>query len=338
MSMIQNLIKKAFGTSNESEAASFLASACNRMKAMPKDDIHAEVSQALKGVNFARAGEAPKAKAEPQPKAKTIYKDTPETLEKMRKLEAEAAQLRSNLAAADTQRLRELAQLRSTMAQAAPGASEKDVKRAWQEGHNEGWDTGWDAGYKSGCDTTPDSSAEEIAWRDEVIANLEKACDAWESASKLQDLTDANYEKELEECNATIQRLGNEIEGAGFTLKKARDALEESNEEVTRLGRIIDRQAGEKKALQEQIANLERSITSQKKQTQDYNRSYSAAMNQAESYKYQLDAAQKEIETLTAANEELKEDSSYYSKMCGYLQIEIDGLKKRGVFGALFGS
>ncbi|MCX8985122.1 coiled-coil domain-containing protein [Citrobacter portucalensis] len=72
MSKIAPLIKQAFGTSNAHEAASFLASACNRMKGMDKPAITREVEAALKGVNFARTGE-------PAAATKTIYKDTPET-------------------------------------------------------------------------------------------------------------------------------------------------------------------------------------------------------------------------------------------------------------------
>lgn len=72
MSKIAPLIKQAFGTSNAHEAASFLASACNRMKGMDKPAITREVEAALKGVNFGRTGE-------PAAAAKTVYKDTPET-------------------------------------------------------------------------------------------------------------------------------------------------------------------------------------------------------------------------------------------------------------------
>lgn len=75
MSKIAPLIKQAFGTSNAHEAASFLASACNRMKGMDKPAITREVEAALKGVNFARTGEPAAAAAA----TKTIYKDTPET-------------------------------------------------------------------------------------------------------------------------------------------------------------------------------------------------------------------------------------------------------------------
>ncbi|WP_455424494.1 hypothetical protein [Dryocola sp. LX212] len=54
MSMIQNLIKKAFGTVNVNEAASFLASACNRMKNSSRAEILHEIEQALTGVNLQR--------------------------------------------------------------------------------------------------------------------------------------------------------------------------------------------------------------------------------------------------------------------------------------------
>lgn len=52
--MIQNLIKKAFGTENVNEAASFLASACNRMKHLSKAEILREAELALTGVNLQR--------------------------------------------------------------------------------------------------------------------------------------------------------------------------------------------------------------------------------------------------------------------------------------------
>jgi len=81
MSKIAPLIKQAFGTSNAHEAASFLASACNRMKGWEKSQITVEVEAALKGVNFDRTAEQPK--AEPKTKTKTIYKDTPETLNRL---------------------------------------------------------------------------------------------------------------------------------------------------------------------------------------------------------------------------------------------------------------
>lgn len=76
MSKIAPLIKQAFGTSNAHEAASFLASAINRMKGWEKSQISKEVEAALAGVNFGRTAEAPNAAAG---KTKTIYKDTPET-------------------------------------------------------------------------------------------------------------------------------------------------------------------------------------------------------------------------------------------------------------------
>lgn len=71
MSKIAPLIKQAFGTSNANEAASFLASAINRMKGWEKSQITIEVETALN-----RTAEQPK--AEPKTKTKTIYKDTPE--------------------------------------------------------------------------------------------------------------------------------------------------------------------------------------------------------------------------------------------------------------------
>lgn len=70
MSVIQSLIKQAFGTGNSNEAASFLASACNRMKAMDKTTIAREVESALKGVSFGRT-DADKAKV------KTVLKTPP---------------------------------------------------------------------------------------------------------------------------------------------------------------------------------------------------------------------------------------------------------------------
>ena len=91
MSMIQSLIKQAFGTSNANEAASFLASACNRMKSMSKPQITHEVETALKGVNFSRGGEQASAKP------KTVYKDTKATLKKLADLENLIAELQREL-------------------------------------------------------------------------------------------------------------------------------------------------------------------------------------------------------------------------------------------------
>ncbi|CAM3971300.1 hypothetical protein RABR111495_21500 [Rahnella bruchi] len=96
MSVIQSLIKQAFGTGNSNEAATFLASACNRMKAMDKTSIAREVESALRGVSFSRA-EADKAKV------KTIYKDTAVTLDKLASLEKQVRSLTHELAVARNQ-------------------------------------------------------------------------------------------------------------------------------------------------------------------------------------------------------------------------------------------
>ena len=96
MSVIQSLIKQAFGTGNSNEAATFLASACNRMKAMDKMSISREVESALRGVSFSRA-EADKAKV------KTVYKDTAVTLEKLASLEKQVRSLTHELAVARNQ-------------------------------------------------------------------------------------------------------------------------------------------------------------------------------------------------------------------------------------------
>ena len=96
MSVIQSLIKQAFGTGNSNEAATFLASACNRMKAMDKTSIAREVESALKGVSFSRA-ETDKTKV------KTVYKDTAVTLEKLASLEKQVRSLTNELAVARTQ-------------------------------------------------------------------------------------------------------------------------------------------------------------------------------------------------------------------------------------------
>ncbi|MFU2319137.1 hypothetical protein [Rahnella sp. PCH160] len=91
MSVIQSLIKQAFGTGNSNEAASFLASACNRMKAMDKTTIAREVENALKGVSFGRS-DADKAKV------KTVFKDTAVTLERLASLEKQVRSLTHELA------------------------------------------------------------------------------------------------------------------------------------------------------------------------------------------------------------------------------------------------
>lgn len=103
MSKIASLIKQAFGTSNPHEAASFLASAINRMKGWEKSQISTEVEAALAGINFSRTADEPKATT---PKTKTVYKDTAETLRSL----AEYKRLTEVLQ-------RELAGLRATHAE-----------------------------------------------------------------------------------------------------------------------------------------------------------------------------------------------------------------------------
>ncbi|MCT4717155.1 hypothetical protein MUA01_19565 [Enterobacteriaceae bacterium H18W14] len=126
MSMIQNLIKKAFGTVNSNEAASFLASACNRMKNSSKAEIQFEIEQALCGVNLNRLGshdvgvlarlkaaeaEAMQLRAElraavGKSKTKTLYQDNPETLRRLAEVQSELAAARLNtVPPAELQRL-----------------------------------------------------------------------------------------------------------------------------------------------------------------------------------------------------------------------------------------
>lgn len=126
MSMIQNLIKKAFGTVNSNEAASFLASACNRMKNSTKTEIQSEIEQALREVNLNRIGshdegllarlkaaeaEAIQLRAElktlaGENKTKTIYQDNPETLRRLAQAQSELAAVRLNtVPQAEIQRL-----------------------------------------------------------------------------------------------------------------------------------------------------------------------------------------------------------------------------------------
>jgi len=126
VSIIQNLIKKAFGTENVNEAASFLASACNRMKNSSKAEIQYEIEQALCGVNLNRPGshdvgilarlkaaeaEAMQLRAElkavaGKSKTKTVYQDNPETLRRLAEVQGELAAARLNtVPPADIQRL-----------------------------------------------------------------------------------------------------------------------------------------------------------------------------------------------------------------------------------------
>lgn len=126
MSMIQNLIKKAFGTANANEAASFLASACNRLKGSSKAEIQHEIEQALCGVNLNRLGshdvgvmarlkaaeaEAVQLRAElktavSKVKTKTVYQDNPETLKRLAQAQSELAAIRLNtVPPAEVQRL-----------------------------------------------------------------------------------------------------------------------------------------------------------------------------------------------------------------------------------------
>lgn len=112
MSKIVPLIRQAFGTSNPNEAASFLASACNRMKGMDKSAIAEEVTTALKGVNFNRSNDTGQAKS------KTVYKDTKATLEKLAECERQLKDVRSQLEAARnvTAKPHEIARLENRIA------------------------------------------------------------------------------------------------------------------------------------------------------------------------------------------------------------------------------
>lgn len=89
MSLVQNLIKKAFATTNPNEAASFLASACNRMKLQNKEQIMREVCAALVTVNLANVRD--------QSATDIIYQDSPDTLKRLQAAEARAASLLSQL-------------------------------------------------------------------------------------------------------------------------------------------------------------------------------------------------------------------------------------------------
>jgi len=89
MSLVQNLIRKAFATTNANEAASFLASACNRMKLQNKEQIMQEVSAALVNDNLSKLSD----KSAPH----IVYQDSPETLQRLRAAEARAASLLSQL-------------------------------------------------------------------------------------------------------------------------------------------------------------------------------------------------------------------------------------------------
>jgi len=85
MSLVQNLIKKAFATTNANEAASFLASACNRMKLHNKEQIMYEVSTALVNVNLSGLSD--------KPSPSIVYQDSPDTLQRLRAAEAKVASL-----------------------------------------------------------------------------------------------------------------------------------------------------------------------------------------------------------------------------------------------------
>jgi adenylate kinase family enzyme len=145
MSLVQNLIKKAFATTNANEAASFLASACNRMKLQNKEQIMQEVSAALVSVNLTKHSsqslscitcqdspdtlqrlQAAEARAatllsqlrEEQQRNKppqTIYCDTPETINRLRKFENQVTELKKALNISQEMHLKESALVRSVM-------------------------------------------------------------------------------------------------------------------------------------------------------------------------------------------------------------------------------
>lgn len=89
MSLVQNLIKKAFATTNANEAASFLASACNRMKLQNKEHILREVTAALVNVNLTKISD--------NALSRTLYQDSPETLQRLHAAEVRTASLLSQL-------------------------------------------------------------------------------------------------------------------------------------------------------------------------------------------------------------------------------------------------
>ncbi|WP_408626257.1 hypothetical protein [Dryocola clanedunensis] len=125
MSMIQNLIKKAFGTENVNEAASFLASACNRMKNSTKAEILYEIEQALIGVNLHRLPVPDAGMATRLKKAETEAANLRAELEDLRhktpaqsevqRLSARIATLQTNLDETRAHHYRELALVRETM-------------------------------------------------------------------------------------------------------------------------------------------------------------------------------------------------------------------------------
>lgn len=105
MSMVQNLIKKAFATNNAHEAASFLASACNRMKLQNKEQIIWEVNNALSNINLDSKGST----------THTLYQDSPETINRLHQCEKQITELKKALNISQEMHLKESALVRSVM-------------------------------------------------------------------------------------------------------------------------------------------------------------------------------------------------------------------------------
>ncbi|MCS3432585.1 hypothetical protein [Klebsiella sp. BIGb0407] len=142
MSLVQNLIKKAFATNNAHEAASFLASACNRMKLQNKEQIIWEVNSALNNVNLDDKT-APRTSCQDSPETlqrlqlaearvtsllsqlreeqqkhlspQTLYYDTPETTNRLRQCENQITELKKALNISQEMHLKESALVRSVM-------------------------------------------------------------------------------------------------------------------------------------------------------------------------------------------------------------------------------
>ena len=221
MSKIAPYIKQAFGTSNAHEAASFLASAINRMKGWEKSQITKEVEAALNGVNFSRTAEAPKAAA---PKTKTVYKDTAETLRRLAEYQQKTEALQRELDALKANQAdpKEIARLKSriealTKAQAA----------------------------------TERAHLEELAM---ARTRVQGATGELEQENK--ELTAAN--RELIEARAAILSEKNELFREQLKLKQQ---IGERNDRITRLQKALAAMTNGEDSKAEEREELERRLT-----------------------------------------------------------------------------
>lgn len=257
MSVIQSLIKQAFGTGNGHEAASFLASACNRMKTMDKTAIAREVESALNGVSFSRP-DTEKAKV------KTVYKDTAVTLEKLASLQKQVRSLTHELAVArsktgtgpneDTERMKdELFRLntrisdlqRQSEIQKKQHADELALLRSRQRA----------TGNSSSAEL--DAANRLIAYTGSQMAAMAAARDTLQQrVSELETEYDRRLSEEEDKRHAANRRA----DGNYALLGQQKELTAEANRKVTQLRASLKLEEYEGQSVKSETAKLKKQI------------------------------------------------------------------------------